>query len=326
VAATFIDPRTGEVAAEVVVGDTLPSDMFGSSVSLSPDRSMVAVTWGLGTTVLDTRTREEISRIVLPADGRTTPDGRPLPALPVWSAGWSQDGSRLLLGTDGTPDGYNGGLTVVNPRTGQVLDHRLYPFTAQVMEATPDGEHIAVAARASGVIHILDADTLDEVALVDLGSTDFVVALAFSPDGRMLVGGGKFGLLHLIDTDSWEPNRAPASVHDDAVLQVEWLDDVTVVSSGIDATVRLYDTERGLARARPMRAATDPGIGSTWFVPDPAEEIVALSGDRPGRTYPLAPSVWLGEACAIVGRDLSAEEWARYLPDRDRGPTCTDLP
>jgi hypothetical protein len=89
--------------------------------------------------------------------------------------------------------------------------------------------------------------------------------------------------------------------------------------------VRLFDTERGLARAQPMRAATDPGIGSMFFVPDPVEKIVALSGDRPGRTYPLDPSVWADEACAIVGRDLTVEEWDRYLPERDRTPTCTDL-
>jgi len=52
-----------------------------------------------------------------------------------------------------------------------------------------------------------------------------------------------------------------------------------------------------------------------------------LGGDRSGRRYPLDPSVWLDEACAIVaGRDLTPAEWDRYLPGRDDQPTCSDLP
>jgi hypothetical protein len=61
-------------------------------------------------------------------------------------------------------------------------------------------------------------------------------------------------------------------------------------------------------------------------VPDLSDEIVVLSGERTGRRYPLDPSVWLREACAIVGRDLTAEEWDRYLPGRERTPTCTGPP
>ena len=42
-----------------------------------------------------------------------------------------------------------------------------------------------------------------------------------------------------------------AAVHDTGVLQVEWLDDGrTVVTSGVDGTVSLFDAERGLVRAR----------------------------------------------------------------------------
>jgi hypothetical protein len=40
----------------------------------------------------------------------------------------------------------------------------------------------------------------------------------------------------------------------------------------------------------------------------------------------MDPSVWLEEACSIVGRDLTRAEWNRYLPGRDQEPTCTDLP
>lgn len=49
----------------VYVGDNM-GFTFGSSVSVSPDRSKVAVTYGYGTVVLDTRTREELARIELP--------------------------------------------------------------------------------------------------------------------------------------------------------------------------------------------------------------------------------------------------------------------
>jgi WD40 repeat protein len=326
VAATFFDARTGDLVEEVVLGETLAGDGSGSSVELSPDRTMVAVTWGLGATVLDTRTREVISRFMIAAEGHTPPDGRPVPTGPIWSAAWSRDGTQLLLGMGGTPEGHNGEVAVVDARTGQLEDVVGYSPVPQVVEPTPDGQYLAVAGRAGGEIHVLDADSLAPVDVVELGSSDPVVALAFSPDGRLLIAGGRSGSLYLIDTDSWEPTRGPTTVHEESVLQVAWLDNRTVVSSGIDATVRLFDAERGLVRARPLRAVTDPGTAETWFVPAFEGGIVALSGDRPGRRYPLDPEVWLDEACAVVGRDLTRAEWDRYLPGRDYEPTCSDRP
>ena len=116
-------------------------------------------------------------------------------------------------------------------------------------------------------------------------------------------------------------------MHDGALLQVEWLrGDRTVVTSGGDGTVSLFDVDRGLVRGRPLRASGEPGEGYAFLVPESTDELVALSGDRSGWRYPLDPSVWLDEACAIVGRDLTQAEWDTYLPGRDREPTCTDLP
>jgi hypothetical protein len=50
-----------------------------------------------------------------------------------------------------------------------------------------------------------------------------------------------------------------------------------------------------------------------------------LDAERAGRSDLVAPSAWLRDACAVVGRDLTAAEWRRYLPDRPFRPTCTDL-
>ena len=51
-----------------------------------------------------------------------------------------------------------------------------------------------------------------------------------------------------------------------------------------------------------------------------------LEAERTGRAADVPGSVWLHDACAVVGRDLDPTEWRRYLPDRPFQPTCSDLP
>jgi WD40 repeat protein len=51
-------------------------------------------------------------------------------------------------------------------------------------------------------------------------------------------------------------------------------------------------------------------------------------GDRPVTALPgtANPDSRLDAACTIAGRDLTPDEWRRFLPDRPWQPTCTDLP
>jgi WD40 repeat protein len=325
VAATFLDPRTGEVVDEVVVGDTIPGSYFGSSVAVSPDGSMVAVTWGLGATVLDAGTHEPSAPVTLPPEGAAW-EGRPLVARGVWCAGWTPDSGRLLLCLGATENSM-GGVAVVDPRTGEVERVVELPTPPQAMALSPDGRLLAAVSETTPDVYVFDADTVTLERTVPLGADDRPGALAFSPDGERLAAGGDAGLVHVIDTETWRPAFEPIQAHDDPLLQVEWLPDGrTVVSSGADGSVRLSDAERGLALARPLPASTTPGNSHAHFLPEPGDELVALSGDRPGRRYPLDPEVWLDEACAVVGRDFTRAEWDRYLPGRDYEPTCSDRP
>jgi WD40 repeat protein len=315
VEATFLDPRSGRVVDSVPVGDTLPL-AFGSSVAVSPDRSLVAVTWVRGVTVLDARTHEVVTTVPLPPD------------TVVYCAGWTPDGSRLLLCAEGPVlDGAAGGLLVVGTGTWQPQPPVDVQGPAEGMATSPDGRMIALGSSLESGIRLLDARTLDLERVVPLAVDDLVGALAFSPDGSLLAAGGDRGLLHVFDTATWRPVGEPAAVHDESLLQVEWLPDSrTVVTTGRDGTVSLFDVDRGLVRARRLPGSAVPGGGFAHLVPSPVEEIVVLSGERPGWRYPLDPAVWLAEACAVVGRDLTAAEWDRYLPGRDVEPTCSDLP
>jgi WD40 repeat protein len=340
VAATFLDRDTGEVVEEVVLGDTIEESPFGSSVAVSPDSSMVAVTWGLGTTVLDTRTHEVIEEIVLPADGDPGVGDGPFPARVVRSSAWTPDGSTLLLGPEGNVEesewsspagaaagGRRGGnLVPVDTTTWDVGAPIGIGGGAQTIETSPDESVMVVASTVDSELLVLDAASLYEIRRLPLTRVDWVLDLSFSPDGRFLAGSGS-SFLYVFDTTTWGLVWPPARVHDGWALQTEWLaDGRTIATSGSDGTVALFDVARGLVRARSLPASGEPGTGYTFLVPQPDDELVVLSGERSGRRYPLAPSLWLDEACAIVaGRDLTPAERDRYLPGRHDQATCSDL-
>jgi DNA-binding SARP family transcriptional activator/WD40 repeat protein len=335
VAATFVDPRTGEVVDQVPVGDTVADAYFGASAAVSPDGSQVAVTSGTATTVLDVRTRAVVKRIELPPNGDKGVDGKPYPAAVVCCAVWSPDGSRLLVGTGGflpgnlVPSGAeqpSGAIAVVDTRTWQVI-HRV-PLDRAPSSMQLDDAHrrLAVGSSNNTEVLLLDAATLDVIQRVRLSVDDSMWALAFSPDGRLLAGAGEYGRVHVIDTRTGQARQAIPVKEFDSIIQLGWLSDGrTVVAAGGDGKAVLLDVERALLRTAPLPATAEGTAGYTTLLPDRDDELVLLAEDRTGLRYPMDPSVWLREACAVAGRDLTRAEWQRYLPDRPYAPTCSDL-
>jgi WD40 repeat protein len=295
-------------------------------VAVSPDRKRVAVTTGLVTTVLDTGTRDEVARIQLTATGGAQVDGQPRPAAVVTCVEWAPDGSRLLLCVqDSSVTGSIGDLVVVHPETGDVGTRVGFGGAARASALSPDGRLLAVASASRPAVIILDAETLDHLRDVQLRATDTVEDLSFSPDGGMLAVVGLGGLLQLVDPVRGEPVGEPVRFAA-PLLQAEWLaDGETVVVAALDGTVSLFDAGQGLGRTPRMPASGDVAESHVHLLPGAAEELVAFSGELPGRRYPLQPAAWLAEACAIVARDLTRDEWERYLPGRPYEPTCSDL-
>ena len=73
-----------------------------------------------------------------------------------------------------------------------------------------------------------------------------------------------------------------------------------------------------------MSPSSDPG-GAPVHLLATGGELIALSGDAPGRRWPMQPDAWLRQVCAVVGRDFTRVEWEQYLPGRPYEPTCSDL-
>lgn len=327
VSATFLDPRSGRVLDKVFAGDNMGA-VFGSSVSVSPDRTQVAVTYGYGTLVLDASTHRVLARIVLP-DIETYGERHP---EEVWGSAWTPDGRRLLLCPEGQRfNPHDGNLVVVDTATWTKAPSRVrIGGAAQTLEVSPDRRLIAagmtipdVDRAPLGTVKLLDANTLEVRRVLHMGTADFPYDLSFSPDGRTLAVGVNSGLLYTFDVGSGRQLHQPARVHDEFVQQVEWLPDgKTVATTGEDGTVTLYDVPRGLIRAT-MPASTVQRKAYTYLLSVSAHSLTALAGERPGRTYSLDPRRWLARACAVAGRDLTHDEWSRYLPDRPYRRTCS---
>lgn len=329
VEATFLDPRTGEVVDRVPIGQNMGS-LLASSVSVSPDRSLVAVTHQVGTVVLDARTREEVARITLDdmtAFGERMPEN-------VWCTGWTPDGSKLLLCAEGEEfDAADGNLVVVDTGTWEVDEERVdVGGSVQSVELSPDGNLLAlgmvlqiVDEAPPGLVKLLDTRTLEVVREIELGTDHYPFDVSFSPDGRRLAVGVDTGLVFVADVATGDLLREPARAHSSFVGQVEWLpDNSTVVSTGFDTKATLYDADRGLVRATMPVALDDVDDGHTYLLNTGRDDVAALTRQKHGQTYPLDPEVWLDRACAVVGRDLTRDEWSSYLPDRPHRRTCTD--
>jgi WD40 repeat protein len=264
---------------------------------------------------------------VIPPNGGTGPDGQPLPATAVYSAAWTPDGGTLVLGAvegGAVFESTAGYLIPVDTTTWDIGAPVADIGAAQSIETSPDAELLAVASAAAEIV-LLDAASLEVRVRVPLADGDRATDLDFSRDGRLLAVGVEAGGLYVFDTRTWDLAAAPSVVHGSALVQVEWLPDgSTVATAGVDGTASLFDIERGLVRGRPLGGSGAAGDGIVFLAPDPRDELVVL-GERGGRRYPLEPSDWLEEACAVVGRDLTRVEWQRYLPERNYQPTCTDL-
>jgi len=61
------------------------------------------------------------------------------------------------------------------------------------------------------------------------------------------------------------------------------------------------------------------------FSPD-GKTLVSSGWEGTLRIWDMDTASWRARACAIVGRNMTLAEWARYLPDQPYARTCEQWP
>ena len=97
--------------------------------------------------------------------------------------------------------------------------------------------------------------------------------------------------------------------------------DTFSTTGGSDGTAKVWDT--ATLQQDGATFQSDPSQwGTARFSPDGSHLIVAY-GDGTGYVWPTSVSAWTAHACTVAGRNLTREEWQRYVPHRTYAPVCT---
>ena len=264
-----------------------------------------------------------------------SPDGRleRVAAIPGHPAGIlvvaiSADGTRLA---SGDKDGTVLVSDISDPRKPRVLSRLTDLGAVRALAFSTDGNRLATGGtdREVGLYDISDASA-PELRFTGLGQSLAITALAVSPDGRWLVSGSADSSIVIFNVA--DPGRARVlsnlTEHTGTVYGLAFSPDgQTLASVSGDSTARLWDftdPERpapvgtlgllgwggyGLAFSAKGRSLATAAEGANLWLWD-------LGGRLRMQADPVR------QACAIVGRGLSEEQWRGYAPGIPYRASC----
>ena len=162
-----------------------------------------------------------------------------------------------------------------------------------------------------------------------------ITSVAFRPDGERLAIGVITGGVRQYDVATHEPVGEMLDGDPNGIFGVAYSPDGAVLagtSLGF-STTRLWDASTGATLGTRLVGGRVPYSYQTFSVEHLMASRPAFSPDgrmiaAPGWTgatmlWNLDPDRWRTAACRIVGRELTAEEWARYLPARNARALCS---
>jgi hypothetical protein len=161
------------------------------------------------------------------------------------------------------------------------------------------------------------------------GHEDWVISVAFSPDGKTIVSGSRDKTIRLWDTTG-KPIAQPLKGHQDSVISVAFSPDgKTIVSGSSDKTIRLWDTT-GKPISQPLKGHEDWVI-SVAFSPD-GKTIVSGSRDNTIRLWDTWQP-WLKVGCnrlidhpiLVDPKTTLAEDSEMIEVAKGAGETCQKL-
>jgi WD40 repeat protein len=279
------------------------------SVAFSPDGQRVASGSRRTARIWDVATGLELARMENGA--------------PVRVVAFSPGGTMLATGDlgDQSQQSARGTARIWDAATGEELAR--FQHNGQVWDVafSPNGEWLATASE-DWTARLWDIT--DGSELIRWGHEAFVHEVTFSPDGFRLAAASYDGTATVWST--LVRTHRPVARLDHEGTRVWTLafspDGRWLATGSLDGTARIWDIskEQEIFRVRHYSLAAD-----VTFSPD-GRWLASGSTDHFARIWNWRPEEVVNEACTRVPRNLTRDEWKRYLPGSFYRRTCSNLP
>jgi WD40 repeat protein len=251
----------------------------------------------------------------------------------VEAVAWSHDGKMLASGgTDSTVilrDGHTG-----SPLPSSPLNNGASVLT---LAFSRDGHFLASGADSDIILWDISLPHPTEMRLhgheerpahgqlpVHQGHSRLVTSVEFSPDSKTLASGSHDRNVILWDVAS-RRQRMVLYGHEDAVTSIAFSPDGAILASASeDRSVILWDVATGRQLGPPLREH-NAKVHSVAFSPD--GKTLASGSNKESDNWALIlwdvnPESWQSRACDVAARNITSDEWERYVGASARDITC----
>jgi len=246
----------------------------------------------------------------------------------VQTVAFSADGGTVVAADMNHTPGANpriGRLAAWRTHTGERLWRPLtLAGSAAALAFSADGTQVAVGLEQGAGVQLIDVRRRRvEWTLHPLGDEfTSISAVAFAPGG-LLVTGSDGGIVQLWNASSGNESGHPTLVAAAPVASVSVAPsgETFATAGGSDGVVKIWSV-----KTQQQFGSTLPGSGEgTWgnaqYTRD-GSKLVVVFDNGSGSIWPVSADAWKQHACAVAGRNLTREEWARYVGDRGYIRVC----
>ena len=244
----------------------------------------------------------------------------------IYSVAFSADGRLIAasdVGNNVTTEATNGRIAIWRTRTGTPITMAFKRGTgANAVAFSPLGRVLAVAL-GDGRVLVLDSSNGTQLRTIhplesDNGGT---TSLAFAPNGTLATG-TYAGIIQL-----WHPSTG-ASISHPVVVATAPVASIAfdpsgerfATAGGPEGGVKLWFT----SSLQQDGATLDPEegtAGNAQFTPD-GRLLLAVNANGHGSLWPVSTPALAGHACAVAGRNLTHEEWSRFITGYRYSQVC----
>ncbi|MBZ0288752.1 MAG: WD40 repeat domain-containing protein, partial [Anaerolineae bacterium] len=257
-------------------------------------------------------------------------EGLPLQTLSghsnwVMSVAYSPDGTKIASGSS------DSSVRLWDAETGDPIGDPLTGQTGDIWSVafSPDGKALASASNDT-TISLWDVETGDPIGEPLPGHLNSIYVLAFSPDCKLLASGSRDMTAILCDTETWAQVAQLAGGHSDSIFGVAFSPDGETLASGsADGTITLWDTATYKAVSQPFATEVD-WVNSLAFSPDGQSLAAGVGGSdylaHETALFRLEAQNVSETGCRIAGRNMTWDEWTRFVGDVPYQRTCAEWP